>query len=59
MGMKMTRSASLVLTAVICLIAEGALVAGFAFGLGSLRYAEFGDSVPPERGCIPAVDHHC
>jgi hypothetical protein len=57
--MKMTRSASLALTAVVCLIAEGALVAGFAFGLGSLRYAEFGHSVPPERGCIPAVDHHC
>ena len=59
MGMKMTRSASLALTAVVCLIVEGALVAGFAFGLGSLLNAEFGNSVPPVPGCIPGIDHHC
>jgi hypothetical protein len=57
--MKMNRSASLALTAVVCLIVEGALVAGFAFGLGSLLYAEFGQSVPPLPGCIPGIDHHC
>jgi hypothetical protein len=57
--MKMNRWASLALTAVGCLIVEGALVAGFAFGLGSLLYAEFGHSVPPVPGCNPGIDHHC
>ena len=47
MGMKMTRWASLALTVVVGLIVEGATVVGFAFWLGSLRYAEFGHSVPP------------
>jgi hypothetical protein len=42
MGMKMNRWASLALTAAVCLIVEGALVAGIAFGLGSLLYAGFG-----------------
>ena len=59
MGMKMNRWASLTLTAVVCLIVEGALVAGFAFGLGSLLYAAGGHSVPPVPGCIPGIDHHC
>ena len=59
MGMKMNRWASLAATAVVCLIVEGALVAGFAFGLGNLLYAEFGHSVPPVPGCIPGIDHHC
>jgi hypothetical protein len=57
--MKMNRWASLVLTAVVCAVVEGALVAGIAFGLGSLFYAEFGHSVSPMPGCIPGIDHHC
>jgi hypothetical protein len=55
----MNRWASLVLTAVVCAVVEGALVAGIAFGLGSLFYAEFGHSVSPMPGCIPGIDHHC
>jgi hypothetical protein len=45
--MKMNRWASLALTAVVCLIVEGALVAGLVLGLGSLLYPVFGHSVLP------------
>jgi hypothetical protein len=57
--MKMNRWASLALTAVVCLVVEGALVAGLVLGLGSLLYPVFGHSVPPVPGCIPGIDHHC
>jgi hypothetical protein len=60
MGMKMNRWASLALTAVVCLIVEGALVAGFAFGLGSVLDASVGHSVfPPVPACIPGIDQRC
>jgi hypothetical protein len=55
--MGMNRWASLALTAVVCLVAEGALVVGLVLGLGSLLYPEFGHSVlPPVPACTPGID---
>jgi hypothetical protein len=53
----MTRIWSYTLLALICLVAEGALVVGLAFGVGTWLHHEFGGHVPPVPGCIPGIDH--
>lgn len=47
---------SLILMALACLLAEGAVVVGLSFGIGTLLHNEFRDT-EPVPACIPGLDH--
>lgn len=56
--MKTRRYVSLILVALACLVAQGAVVVGLAYGVGTWLHHEFYQppAIPP---CLPSIDHGC